>query len=226
MVPKLIVTGDGSYTLEVKSGVTYHSRFGAVQESRHIFIDAGLRMAHGSPLRIFEMGFGTGLNAMLTLLEARPIHYETVETEPLQWAQELNFCEVLGRPDCRPAFERLHDAEWEHAVEITPEFQLFKSRQDIRGYRLREPADLVYYDAFDPVVQPELWTEELFAGLFGQLAPGAILVTYCCKGAVRRALQAAGFQTEKLPGPPGKREFLRARIPTQTYSSLPHPSHP
>ena len=226
MVPKLIVTDDGSHTLEVRSGVTYHSRFGALQESRHIFIAAGLHAVGASPVRVFEMGFGTGLNALLTLLEGRPVHYETVETEPLDQAQELNFCEVLGRPDCRPLFERLHTAEWARPVDITPGFRLCKNRQDIRGYTLREPADLVYYDAFDPVVQPELWTLELFAGLFHQLAPGASLVTYCCKGAVRRALQAAGFETEKLVGPRGKREFLRARVPMQTYSSLPHPSHP
>jgi tRNA U34 5-methylaminomethyl-2-thiouridine-forming methyltransferase MnmC len=213
MVPKLIVTDDGSHTLEVKNGVTYHSRFGAVQESRHIFINAGLHTVRASPVRVFEMGFGTGLNALLTLLEDRPVHYETVETVPLEQARDLNFCEVLGRLDCRPVFGQLHDAEWEKPVAITPEFQLFKSRQNIRGYTLREPADLVYYDAFDPVVQPELWTEELFAGLFRQLAPGAILVTYCCKGAVRRAMEAAGFETWKLPGPPGKREFLRAHKP-------------
>jgi tRNA U34 5-methylaminomethyl-2-thiouridine-forming methyltransferase MnmC len=210
---KLIVTLDGSHTVEGEGGVTYHSRFGALQESRHIFIDAGLRTIGASPVRVFEMGFGTGLNALLTLLESRPVRYETVETEPLEGARDLNFCEVLGRPDCRPVFERLHTAEWERPVEITPGFQLFKSRQDIRGYALREPADLVYYDAFDPVVQPELWTEELFRGLYAQLAPGAILVTYCCKGTVRRALQAAGFETGKLPGPPGKKEFLRARVP-------------
>lgn len=215
MFRKLIMTGDGSHTVEGEGGVTYRSRFGALQESQHIFIGAGLRTIGASPVRVFEMGFGTGLNALLTLLESRPVRYETVETEPLEWARDLNFCEVLGRPDCRPVFERLHTAEWESPVEITPGSQLFKSRQDIRGYMLREPADLVYYDAFDPVVQPELWTEELFRGLYAQLAPGAILVTYCCKGTVRRVLQAAGFETEKLPGPPGKREFLRARVPYQ-----------
>ena len=216
MFRKLIVTDDGSHTVEGEGGVTYHSRFGALQESRHIFIDAGFRAVRGSPVRIFEMGFGTGLNALLTLLEGRPVHYETVETEPVELARDLNFCEVLGRPDCRPVFERLHDAGWEKPVAITPEFQLFKSRQDIRGYTLRAPADQVYYDAFDPVAQPELWTEELFRTLFAQLAPGALLVTYCSKGAVRRALHAAGFETEKLPGPPGKREFLRARKPQTT----------
>jgi tRNA U34 5-methylaminomethyl-2-thiouridine-forming methyltransferase MnmC len=221
MVPKLIVTADGSHTLEVRSGVTYHSRFGAVQESTHIFIGSGLRTVRTSPVRIFEMGFGTALNALLTLLEGRPVHYEAVETEPLEQTQELNYCEVLGRPDCRPAFGQLHHAEWEKPVEITPGFHLFKSRRDIRDYTLREPADLVYYDAFDPMVQPELWTEELFTRLFGQLAPGAVLVTYCCKGAVRRALQAAGFETEKLPGPPGKREFLRARKPPNQHQVAP-----
>lgn len=213
MVPKLIVTDDGSHTLEVMSGVTYHSRFGALQESQHIFIAAGLHAVRANPVRVFEMGFGTGLNALLTLLDGRPVHYETVETEPLAQAQELNFCEVLGRPGCRPVFERIHTAEWDRPVEITPGFLLFKSRHDIRDYILREPADLVYYDAFDPAAQPELWTEALFRSLFGQLAPGAVLVTYCCKGTVRRALQAAGFETEKLPGPLGKREFLRAHVP-------------
>jgi len=207
------VTDDGSHTLEVKTGVTYHSRFGALQESQHIFIAAGLRMMPTRLVRVFEMGFGTGLNALLTLLEGGAIHYETVETAPVLMAPRLNYPEILGRPDCRPVFERLHSEEWEKPVEITPEFQLFKSRRDIREYTLREPADLVYYDAFDPVGQPELWTEELFGRLWGQLAPGAILVTYCSKGNVRRALQAVGFKTEKLAGPPGKREFLRARKP-------------
>ena len=215
MFPKLIVTEDGSHTVEGKNGVTYHSRFGALQESSHIFISAGLKMAPANPLRVFEMGFGTGLNALLTFLEGRPVHYEAVETEPLprDLARELNYCEVLGRPDKRPAFERMHSVEWEKTVEIIPGFGLFKSRKDIRNYILREPADLVYYDAFDPAAQPELWTEEVFGHLFGQLAPGALLVTYCSKGAVRRALQAVGFKTEKLPGPPGKREFLRAHKP-------------
>ncbi|GGB12058.1 tRNA (5-methylaminomethyl-2-thiouridine)(34)-methyltransferase MnmD [Puia dinghuensis] len=212
---KIIVTKDGSHTLEGAGGVTYHSTFGAVQESRHIFIDAGLKAAQGRPLRVFEMGFGTGLNALLTLMEGRPIQYETVETIPLPltMVKELNYCEVLGRPDCQSLFERLHSTPWEEPMEVQPGFRLLKSRGDIRDYDLREPADLVYYDAFDPVAQPELWTEEVFGRLYGQLAPGAIVVTYCCKGAVRRALRAVGFKTEKLPGPPGKREILRAIKP-------------
>src|ERR1043165_7161484 len=96
MVPKLIVTDDGSHTVEGKGGTAYHSRFGALQESRHIFIDAGLHTVRASPVRVFEMGFGTGLNALLTLLQGRPVRYETVETEPLESARDLNFCEVLG----------------------------------------------------------------------------------------------------------------------------------
>jgi tRNA U34 5-methylaminomethyl-2-thiouridine-forming methyltransferase MnmC len=212
---KLIITSDGSHTVESKGGVTYHSTFGAIRESQHIFIEAGLRMVRRAPVRIFEMGLGTGLNALLTLLEGRPVHYEAVEPEPLSLSlvRELNYCEVLGRPADKSLLERLHTTEWEQPAELRPGFRLLKSRRDIRGYVLREPADLVYYDAFDPQAQPELWTEELFAALFAQLAPGAILVTYCCKGKVRRALQAVGFRTEKLPGPPGKREILRATRP-------------
>ena len=216
-----MITKDGSHTLEAGNGVTYHSTFGALQESRHIFIEAGFRMAMGlrvagaTPIRVFEMGFGTGLNAFLTLLEGRPVYYEAVETAPLPQAMVsgLNYCEVLGRPDLQPIFERLHRVGWGSPAEAQPGFTLLKSGEDIRSYLLREPADLVFYDAFDPAVQPELWTAEVFGRLYVQLAPGAIFVTYCCKGAVRRALQSVGFRTEKLPGPPGKREFLRACKP-------------
>lgn len=225
------MTGDGSHSIATGTGVTYHSRFGALQESRHIFIEAGLlpMLSDGAgDLHIFEMGFGTGLNALLTLMEAERrgsmISYETVELAPLGvgLVSGLNYCERLGKPELRPIFGRLHMAPWEQEVEIVPGFRLLKVAGDVAAYRMRQAADLIYYDAFDPMVQPELWGEEVFRWILGAMRPGGVLVTYCCKGSVRRAMEAAGFKTEKLPGPPGKREILKA---TKTSSSLPHPFH-
>jgi tRNA U34 5-methylaminomethyl-2-thiouridine-forming methyltransferase MnmC len=216
---KLIVTDDGSHSIEGEGGGTYHSTFGAIRESRHVFVGTGLHAAPPGPLCIFEMGLGTGLNALLCLIEAidsgRPIRYETVETNPLPapLVRELNYCRLLGRPELQGLFEQLHAGDWDTPVGLCPEFELFKSRHDLRDHALVRPADLVFYDAFDPVTQPQLWTREVFEGLIGQLAPGAILVTYCCKGEVQRALRASGFRVEKLPGPPGKREILRATAP-------------
>jgi tRNA U34 5-methylaminomethyl-2-thiouridine-forming methyltransferase MnmC len=224
---RLIVTKDGSHSVEAPGGVTYRSVYGALQESRHIFIGAGLRALDGDEqargaegcgvLRIFEMGFGTGLNALLTLMETtdRPVIYETVEREPLpmEMASQLNYCRLLGRADLQAIFERLHAALWGQEVEIVPGFRLQKVAGDGAAHQMRQAADLVYYDAFDPALQPELWGEDVFRRIFGGMRPGGVLVTYCCKGAVRRAMEAAGFKTEKLPGPPGKREILRARKP-------------
>lgn len=241
---QIILTKDGSHSIATGSGVTYHSTFGALQESEHIFIRAGLRPLPGGPmgrvcpeafpeicpeavpengaceggaaLPVFEMGFGTGLNCLLTLREAeatgRAIRYETVDTTPLpmEIVRQLNYCSLLGRPDLQPVFEWMHEAPWDRPVEVAPGFTMLKALHDGRGYRLREPARVVYYDAFDPVVQPELWTQEVFENLIRNMMPGAVLVTYCCKGAVRRAMRQAGFSLEKLPGPPGKREMLRA----------------
>lgn len=236
---KLIVTKDGSLTIEGAGGVTYRSTFGALQESMHVFINAGLRAVAGhrrssaasvagqlqsadqtpSPLHVFEMGFGSGLNALLSLLEAadtgQPLVYETVETDPLPLdkARELNYCRLMGRPEWTPFFEMLHTAPWDQYVSIHPAFSIYKTRRDVKGYALQQRANLLYYDAFDPVTQPELWTPQVFESLYRQLHPGAVLVTYCSKGAVQRALRSAGFVVEKLPGPPGKREILRARKP-------------
>lgn len=213
------MTNDGSHSIAVRGDITYHSVHGAIQESRHIFIGAGLKPLLGRsprPLSIFEVGFGTGLNALLTLIEAadagQPIRYETVDVQPLtlEMAARLNYCARLGRPDLLQLFLQIHACPWGTELALTPTFTMIKAMENSAGYRLSRKADLVYYDVFDPTVQPELWTEEVFTLLAGDLAPGAALVTYCCKGTVRRALQAAGFAVEKLPGPPGKREILRA----------------
>lgn len=209
--------------------MTYHSTFGALQESRHIFIDKGWKPlasgrdlsdghAPGEPVRVFELGLGTGLNALLTLLQAEtmrlPVYYEAVEAYPLEAAlfEALDYCTQLGRPDLQSKFLQLHTNAWETAISISPYFTFYKSRNKWPEHELRQAAELVYYDAFDPIVQPELWSAAAFGRLSRQLAPGALLLTYCSKGIVRRALQEAGFQVEKLPGPPGKKEIVRAQL--------------
>ena len=223
MQRNLILTKDGSHTVAVPElNVTYHSVHGAIQESLHVFIDAGWRESikqHGTgkSLRILEMGFGTGLNALLTLVEAEKIgqhvHYTAIELYPLEMkeTESLNYCEQLGRKELQPVFEQLHLSEWEKPVHITDYFILEKrkiSLVDFSGTRL---FDLVYFDAFAPTAQPELWTKEIFDKLYGMMNSEGILVTYCSKSDVRRSMQTAGLSTEKLAGPPGKREMVRAK---------------
>lgn len=223
MQRELILTKDGSHTIAIPSiDVTYHSLHGAIQESLHVFIEAGLKncpSAEANSLRIFEMGFGTGLNALLTLIEAEKtqqhIHYTAIELFPLEneLVQSLNYCEQLHRADLRPVFEQLHACEWEKETIILPYFTLLKSGSNLLNVKPLNPFNLLYFDAFAPAAQPELWTKEAFERLYAMLAPGGLLVTYCSKGDVRRAMQAAGFHIEKIPGPPGKREMVRATRP-------------
>jgi len=220
MQRKLILTGDGSHTISMPElNVTYHSIHGAIQESKHVFIEAGLKsltLAEAAKLNIFEVGFGTGLNALLTIIEAeklqKEIHYDTVEPFPLGSSEtrSLNYCKQLGREELQPIFEQLHSCEWEKKVNITENFGFNKSRTNLLNLETSETFELIYFDAFAPNTQPELWTNEIFEKMFAMLEPGGILVTYCSKGDVRRAMQAAGFIVEKLPGPRGKREMTRA----------------
>lgn len=216
MEREIIHTDDGSHTIAIPAmNVTYHSRHGAIQESMHVFIEAGLRQLAGD-VHILEMGFGTGLNALLTLIETelqpRNIYYETIEAFPLTPAEasQLNYCEQLQRPDLQPLFDQLHQCEYEKTVAITPYFTIQKHHTKLAGFSADQPVNLVYFDAFAPTAQPELWTADIFTGLYYMMVPKGILVTYCSKGEVRRAMQTAGFIIEKLPGPPGKREMVRA----------------
>jgi tRNA U34 5-methylaminomethyl-2-thiouridine-forming methyltransferase MnmC len=222
MERKIQLTADGSHTISVPAlGVSYHSRYGAIQESMHVFIKAGLHYVlsgrkQDEVLYVFEMGFGTGLNAFLTAMESRErkvsIHYTAVELFPLseQEVQELNYTHMLGHADL---FQQLHNCPWNQSVQVHAFFTLKKLQVSLLHFSTADHFNLTYYDAFAPGAQPELWTEEVFSHLFQLTAPGGVLVTYCAKGSVRRALQRAGFEVEKLPGPPGKREMLRARSP-------------
>ena len=211
-------TADGSHTISIPSmEVSYHSKHGAIQESMHVFIEAGLvpKINEGKThLDILEIGFGTGLNTLLTLITARniSIHYESLEPFPLeeQMVASLNYCEQLGRPDLQDKFLQLHQSECGKTITIQPGFSFIKWPDKLPGYSTEKDFDIIYFDAFAPRAQPELWTMEIFRELYSFLKTEGVLVTYCSKSIVRRAMQAAGFQVEKIPGPHGKREMVRA----------------
>lgn len=218
MERKIITTADGSNSIVIPDlKVTYHSVHGAIQESKHVFIEAGLSYVISnqvSPVfKIFEMGLGTGLNAFLTAIEAEKngtkIQYTAVEQFPITVTEAmlLNYPSALGN---NILFQTIHDSKWDEPVVIHEYFTLKKINTDLLNFSSSQNFNLVYYDAFAPNAQPELWTKEVFEKLFFLLEPGGSLVTYCSKGSVRRALMAAGFSVKKLPGPPGKREILRA----------------
>ncbi|HRF39805.1 MAG TPA: tRNA (5-methylaminomethyl-2-thiouridine)(34)-methyltransferase MnmD [Saprospiraceae bacterium] len=215
----LIETQDGSHSvLSHRFGVTYHSKYGAIQESRHVFIEAGLfpKLILQRELAVLELGFGTGLNAFLTLLEAerleRHIFYQTIEAFPLsqEQAAQLNYPEQLELPASRPWLTEMHAAPSDKLLRPTPHFQFRKTIGRFEELDLQNAFDVAYFDAFAPETQPELWTEEVLGRVYRALRPQGILVTYCAKGAVKRTLKSLGFQIERIPGPPGKREMTRA----------------
>jgi len=212
----IVRTADGSDTLYSASmDESYHSRNGALQESMHVFIQAGLRDRKLDSLRVFEVGFGTGLNALLTWREAEEkgihVYYEAIEAYPLlpSMYEHLHF-ERESPSFPSDAMQQLHQCEWGTITYLGPFFSICKYKADFNTFEFGLPFDVVYYDAFSPDKQPELWTESIFRKVHQALNPNGLLVTYCAKGEVRRRMQRAGFQTERLPGPPGKREMLRA----------------
>ena len=218
----MITTGDGSSSLlNVSLGETYHSRHGALRESMHVFIEAGLLQVplEKECVAILEIGFGTGLNAWLTRLakfgDNRKIAYTTLETNPLErvLVSSLNYTRDSSEYDTL-RFAELHDAAWDIPVQLDDFFELYKVQKPLQEFVPHRTFDLIYFDAFGPPVQPEMWTAELFSKIFDVSNPGALFVTYCAKGQVRRDLQSAGWIVERLSGPPGKREMLRGRKPT------------
>ncbi|WP_116125026.1 tRNA (5-methylaminomethyl-2-thiouridine)(34)-methyltransferase MnmD [Lewinella sp. IMCC34183] len=221
MEPHPFLTADGSHSLRSdRFAVAYHSTHGALQESRHIFLEAGLHplltAADTTAVHVLELGFGTGLNALLVreLAARHPgIHfrYLTYEAFPItpHLAAELNYCELLAVPSDRLA--ELHTADWDTEARLDPNFTFQKKREDFLTADF-EPgwADVLFYDAFAPEDQPELWTQDAMQHCTRALRPGGALVTYCAKGQFKRNLRAAGFRVEALPGPVGKREITRA----------------
>jgi tRNA U34 5-methylaminomethyl-2-thiouridine-forming methyltransferase MnmC len=213
-------TGDGSFTLYVPElDEHYHSMNGAVQESRHVYISAGLNHYIDSfndnckEIQVLEFGFGTGLNAFLTALEAEKqkikIRYTALEKYPLpqEITNQLNYSS-----DNQTLFQGIHQSAWENPVLITPCFTLQKSAIDFADFDFPDRYDVVYYDAFAPDKQPEVWTQKLFDKIFAAMNSGGVLTTYCAKGNIRRMMQQAGFSVERIPGAPGKREMLRANV--------------
>ncbi|HQU57960.1 MAG TPA: tRNA (5-methylaminomethyl-2-thiouridine)(34)-methyltransferase MnmD [Saprospiraceae bacterium] len=214
----IIETQDGSHSIFSKSfGVSYHSKYGAIQESRHVFIDSGLvfKLSAQKSLSILEAGFGTGLNALLTLQEAArhkvKITYEAVEAYPIPFEQAclLNYPSILGE-DIAPQFLELHKSTWGATHSITPYFTFRKRQIRFEEIQDEDAYDLVYFDAFAPGTQPELWDEAVLGNMYRALKIGGALVTYCAKGVVKRTLMGLGFTIESLKGPPGKREMTRA----------------
>jgi len=214
---KLEQTADGSYTLYVPElDEHYHSVKGALTESQHIFIDMGLKHSPVHCPHILEIGLGTGLNCFLTFLHAeeekRPVHYTGIERYPLdaETISKLDYPAIIGKGH-ESDYLAIHQAPWEKDTLLSSWFTLHKIEGDFTRHDFGKGYDIIYFDAFAPEKQPEMWEQPLFDKLYDALNEGGILTTYCAKGVVRRMLQAAGFKVERLPGPPGgKREILRA----------------
>lgn len=218
MKPKIITTDDGSHSLYHEAlDETYHSRHGALAESQHVFIQNGLAHIPPSdhPIHVLEIGFGTGLNALLTWQYARvrqrQVHYTGIEPFPL--AEEtwrlLNYGETLK---AQSNFATLHEVSWNEPHALDPFFRFTKVKATVEDFVISGPLyDVIYYDAFAPDKQPEMWSIETLGGIAKMLHPGGLLVTYCAKGQFRRTLRELGMKVESLPGPPGKREMTRAR---------------
>ena len=215
------ITEDGSTTIElIGKNENFHSTHGAIQESEHIFIQNGLlqKAKEQSAISIFEMGFGTGLNALLTKLVSEEkkleIEYFTIEAFPIEKTlfEKLNFSERLELKGEKAEYlKALHKTDWERKTELFSNFQFEKRNIKLEAVELPENTfDLVYFDAFNPDLQPELWTEDVFRKIYLAMKSKGILMTYSAKGKVKRALKAAGFVLNALPGPIGKREITQA----------------
>lgn len=213
---KIVDTLDGSHTLLVPElGDHYHSVNGAIQESDFIFINCGLRFSKADPVRIFEVGFGTGLNALLSCIYAseneRDIFYTSIEKYPVNEdiINSLNYKELV-RNDGGRFFERIHSCRWNVPEKIIRNFTLHKIKGDLITDEIPGEYDLIYFDAFGPDKQPEIWTDDVFKKISGISSTNSVLVTYSAKGKVRRSLKKNGFEVNLLPGPPGKRHIIRA----------------
>lgn len=218
MKKQLILTSDGSHSFYIEEmDEQYHSKHGAINESMHIFINEGLLRAaqNRAQVNVLEVGMGTGLNVFLTYLDTiknkRNVKMTTIEAFPIseEDASQLNYAELLGKN--KSDFLKIHSCKWNEWQIITDKFSLLKYDKLIQEICLKERYDVIYFDAFAPEKQEELWTERIFQKLYEQLSDSGILVTYCVKGVIRRRLQQIGYIIEKIPGPKGgKREMLRA----------------
>lgn len=217
MKREIIRTLDGSTTIHLEEwNESYHSKHGAIQEAKHVFIKNGLSLFENNPVSILEIGFGTGLNAFITFLESQQkkqsIDYVGVEAYPVSAEEVLamNYVEELEASEFYNIFEKMHKTEWDNKIEICDQFSLTKRKQFFDEIDDLEAFDLIYFDAFGYRVQPELWSTEIFQKMYNSLKPNGVLVTYAARGVVKRSMISVGFTVEKLAGPPGKREMFRA----------------
>lgn len=217
MQKEFILTEDGSHTIFLpEMNEHYHSIHGAIQESMHVYIQEGLSSIRKPEISVLEIGFGTGLNAYLSFGVAKEmkikLNYYSLEMYPLKPSEYavLNYPDVIFRENGL-VFEALHSADWESLREISPDFRIQKIKADLTHYDFSSlpQFDLVYYDAFAPVKQPEMWTDEVLVKVAKTVKSGGIFVTYCAKGTVRRALANSGFRMHRIPGPAGKKEMLK-----------------
>lgn len=217
MKREIIQTLDGSTTIQIKDwDECYHSRFGAIQEAKHVFIKNGLSLFENKEISILEIGFGTGLNAFITFLESQKlgqtINYVGVEGYPVSAEEVLsmNYVSELNAESESEIFEKMHNCNWEEEISFREDFVLTKRNQFFTDIEDFETFDLIYFDAFGYNVQPELWSTAIFQKMYNSLKTNGILVTYAARGVVKRSMIEVGFKVEKLAGPPGKREMFRA----------------
>ena len=216
MKREIIQTNDGSTTIHLPEwDESYHSKHGAILEAYHVFLKNGLLLFEGKSIAVLEIGFGTGLNCFITYLEAKKnnqtIEYVGVEAYPvvLEEAMQMNYPTEIDE-NYTPVFKQIHECNWEQKNILSENFTLIKRQQFFQDINDANVFDLIYFDAFGFRVQPELWSEAIFAAMFKALKPNGILVTYACRTSIKNAMLSAGFSVEKLPGAPGKREMLRA----------------
>jgi len=214
---EIITTSDGSTTIHLPEwNENYHSKHGAIQEAKHVFIANGLSLFKDKSIAILEIGFGTGLNAFITFLESREmkidVDYVGVEAYPISETEisSMNYVAALNVNDQNEVFKKMHNIVWEEKTKISEAFTLTKRQQFFNDIEDIQRFDLIYFDAFGYRVQPELWSTEIFQKMFNALKNKGILVTYAARGVVKRSMKEVGFTVEKLPGPPGKREMFRA----------------
>jgi len=213
---KIIHTKDGSSTLYSPTfNEHYHSVFGAINESKHVFIEAGFNFLNLPSIKIFEIGFGTGLNALLTYLESAKkevtVDYSAIELYPVTHnvIQQLNYTQFLSE-EKKETFDKLHKVSWNKKIKISNHFHLTKIKADFNDYLFTEKYNLIFFDAFAPEKQPALWSHQNFTKIYEAMDNQGVLTTYSSKGLVKQNLRNAGFQLERLPGPEGKRHMLRA----------------
>jgi tRNA U34 5-methylaminomethyl-2-thiouridine-forming methyltransferase MnmC len=215
-MPKIVKTADGSNTLfSDKFKEHYHSTYGALNESMVVYIDNGLKYCNKKAINIFELGFGTGLNAILTYIESLKnniaINYHAIELFPVKTEiiSSLDYSNTFTADELS-VFKKIHSSIWNRDIVISENFILTKIEGDFENFRFNEKYDLIYFDAFAPDTQPNLWSKEKFQRIYNSLNPNGILTTYSSKGIVKQNLRAAGFNVSRLPGPNGKRHIIRA----------------